>query len=377
MKSSTPRLLFVVNQLAFFKSHRLPLALAAQAAGYDVHIATACDDGLQEMRALGLTCHTIPIRRAGLNPLADLRLFVALLTLFWRLRPDVVHLVTIKPAIYGGLAARCLRVPGVVMAISGLGFVFIQKGRLSRILQWLVIQLYRLAVGGGRVRVIFQNRDDQELFKTFMGIQDEQTVLIPGSGVSLSSYRYLPYPDDPVVVTMAARLLVDKGVFEFVDAVQQLRASGVEARFRLAGDIDPDNPSSCSAEDVNRWRVEGAVEILGHCADIPALFSESHIVVLPSYREGMPKVLLEAAACGRAVVTTDVAGCRNAIEPGVTGLLVPARDAHSLAKAMRTLIADSRVRRAMGEAGRHKAEREFDIEQVISQHMQLYSAAIA
>jgi glycosyltransferase involved in cell wall biosynthesis len=353
------------------------LALAAQAAGYDVHIATACDDGLQEMHALGLTCHTIPIQRAGLNPLSDLRLFVALLTLFWRLRPDVVHLVTIKPVIYGGLAARCLRVPGVVMAIAGLGFVFIQKGRLSRTLQWLVIQLYRLAVGGGRVRVIFQNRDDQELFKMFTGIRDEQTVLIPGSGVSLSLHRYLPYPDGPVVVTMAARLLVDKGVFEFVDAVQQLRASGVEARFRLAGDIDPDNPSSCSAEDVNRWRVEGAVEILGYCADIPALFSESHIVVLPSYREGMPKVLLEAAACGRAVITTDVAGCRDAIEPGVTGLLVPARDADSLAEAMHTLIADSKVRRAMGEAGRRKAEREFDIVQVISQHMQLYSAAIA
>ena len=373
----TSRLLFVVNQLAFFKSHRLPLALAAQAAGYDVHVATARSDDMLEMLALGLTCHAIPLQRAGLNPWSDLRLFGVLLMLFWRLRPDVVHLVTIKPVIYGGLAARCLRVPGVVMAISGLGFVFTQKGNLSRVLQSLVIQLYRLAVGGGRVRVIFQNRDDRELFKSFTGIQDAQTVLIPGSGVSLSVYRYLPEPDGPVVITMAARLLADKGVFEFVDAAQRLHALGVVARFRLAGDLDPGNPSACTAGDLQLWRQQGVVELLGHCTDIPKLFSESHIVVLPSYREGMPKVLLEAAACGRAVVTTDVAGCRDAIEPGVTGVLVAAGDPIGLAEAMRSLIADSHVRQAMGEAGRRKAEREFDIAQVVSRHLQLYKTAMA
>lgn len=374
--ASSPRLLFVVNQLAFFKSHRLPLALAAQAAGYDVHVATAWSDDIPEMLALGLTCHTIPLQRAGLNPWLDLRLFGVLLSLFWRLHPDVVHLVTIKPVIYGGLAARCLRLPGVVMAISGLGSVFIKKGALSRVLQGLVMRLYRHSVGGGHVRVIFQNQDDLELFKSFTGIQDTRTVLIPGSGVPLSVYRYLPEPDGPVVVTMAARLLVDKGVFEFVEAAQRLHASGVVARFRLAGVIDPDNPSSCTAEDLQRWRTQGAVELLGHCADIPALFSESHIVVLPSYREGMPKVLLEAAACGRAVITTDVAGCRDAIEAGVTGLLVAARDVGGLADAIRTLIENSKARLEMGEAGRRKAEREFDIAQVVSQHMQLYKAAM-
>jgi glycosyltransferase involved in cell wall biosynthesis len=367
-----PTLLFVVNQLAFFKSHRLPLALAAKAAGYDVHIATAPSGAASEMNALGLTHHSLPLQRRGLNPWSDLRLLWSLGRLFLRLRPQVVHLVTIKPVIYGGLAARCLRVPSVVMAISGMGFVFIQRGGLSRILQSLVKTLYRLAVNGDRVRVIFQNPDDRDAFKTFTGLSAMQIVLIPGSGVSLSEYRPTPEPEGTIVVVMAARLLVDKGVFEFVAAAEQLHRAGVAARFCLAGDLDPGNPSTCTIDDLQRWRAGGAVELLGHCADISTLFSGCHIVVLPSYREGMPKVLLEAAACGRAVITTDVAGCRDVIEPGVTGLLVSSRDVTGLAAAMQQLILDAETRHSMGAAGRRKAEREFDIVRVVDKHLQLY-----
>jgi len=377
MMTGAPRLLFVVNQLGFFKSHRLPLALAAQAKGFQVHIATAPSEAAAEMVALGLTHHAVPLQRGGFNPLSDLRLLWSLLYLFLRLRPQVLHLVTIKPVIYGGIAARCLRLPSVIMAISGLGFVFIQKSGLSRVLQTFVQQLYRLAVGGNRVRVIFQNQDDCETFKAFTHLRQQQTLLIPGSGVPLSLYRYTPEPMGGVVVTMAARLLIDKGVFEFIAAAEQLHARGVVARFCLVGDLDPDNPSACTAADVQRWREGGVVEILGHCADIPALFSNSHIVVLPSYREGMPKVLLEAAACGRAVVTTDVAGCRDAIEPDVTGLLVAARDVSGLADAIQSLILDAAMRQSMGQAGRRKAEQEFDITHVVSRHLQLYADMVA
>ncbi len=377
MMTSAPRLLFVVNQLGFFVSHRLPLALAAQAKGFQVHVATAPSDAAADMVALGITHHAVPLQRGGFNPLSDLRLLWSLLYLFLRLRPHVLHLVTIKPVIYGGIAARCMRVPGVIMAISGLGFVFIQKGGLSRALQSFVQQLYRLAVGGDRVRVIFQNQDDCETFQAFTHLRKQQTLLIPGSGVPLSLYQYTLEPTGGVVVTMAARLLIDKGVFEFIAAAEQLHARGVMARFCLVGDLDPDNPSTCTPADLQRWREGGVVEVLGHCADIPALFSNSHIVVLPSYREGMPKVLLEAAACGRAIVTTDVAGCRDAIEPGITGLLVPARDASALAHAIEQLILDPAMRKSMGLAGRRKAECEFDIAQVVSRHLQLYSEVVA
>lgn len=372
MATPNPKLLFVVNQLDFFKSHRLSLALAAQAHGFDVHIATAFSHSADDVVALGLTHHVVPLRRGGLNPLSDLRLLWSLIRLFLRLRPQVVHLVTIKPVIYGGLAARCTGMPNVVMAISGLGFVFIRNGGSSRVLQALVKQLYRLAVGGNHVRVIFQNNDDREIFAAFTALRQQQTTLIPGSGVPLSLYRYTPEPAGCVVVIMAARLLIDKGVFEFIAAAEQLRASGLTAKFCLAGELDPDNPSACTEDDLRRWREGGVVEVLGQCADIPALFSMSHIVVLPSYREGMPKVLLEAAACGRAIVTTNVAGCRDAIEPGVTGLLVPARDICALALAIRQLILDPAMRQSMGFAGRRKAEREFDIAQVVSRHLELY-----
>jgi glycosyltransferase involved in cell wall biosynthesis len=371
---STPRrLLFVVNQLDFFLSHRLPLALEAQLQGYEVHVATAASGPAKEVALQGLVHHPIPLQRGGVNPGADLRLLWSLICLFWRLRPQIVHLVTIKPAIYGGLAARCLRIPGVVMAISGLGFVFVRQGVRARLLQSVVKALYRIAVGGGRVCVIFQNREDQRVFQSFTALRANQMVLIPGSGVPLARYRYTPELAGTLVVTMAARLLVDKGVFEFVAAAEQLRGMGFSARFCLAGDLDPDNPASCTADDMRRWREAGVVELLGHCSDIPQLFASSHIVVLPSYREGMPRVLLEAAACGRVVVTTDVAGCRDAIEPGVTGLLVPAQDVAGLVAAIRTLLTDTALRQSMGEAGRSKAEREFDIAHVVTQHMQLYA----
>lgn len=372
-----PKLLFVVNQFEFFKSHRLPLALAAQAAGYEVHVATAASKGASEIGALGLTHHELPLQRKGLNPWSDLRLLWSLFRLFLRLRPEVLHLVTIKPVIYGGLVARCLRVPGVIMAISGFGFVFTQSGALARILRGLVMILYRLAVGGGRVRVIFQNPDDRDAFAKFTGLDAAQTTLISGSGVSLSDYQWTPEPVGGIVVVMAARLLIDKGVLEFVAAAEQLRSAGISARFWLAGDLDPDNPSTCTSDDLQRWRASGVVEVLGQCVDIPSLFSKSHIVVLPSYREGMPKVLLEAAACGRAIITTNVPGCRTAIEPGVTGLLVAARDVGGLAAAMRSLILNAECRQAMGKAGRRRAELEFDITQVIEKHLRLYKEAVA
>lgn len=372
-----PKLLFVVNQIDFFKSHRLPLALAAQAAGYEVHVATAASKGASEIGALGLTHHELPLQRKGLNPWSDLRLLWSLFRLFLRLRPEVLHLVTIKPVIYGGLVARCLRVPGVIMAISGFGFVFTQSGALARILRGLVMILYRLAIGGGRVRVIFQNPDDRDAFAKFTGLDAAQTTLISGSGVSLSDYQWTPEPVGGIVVVMAARLLIDKGVLEFVAAAEQLRSAGISARFWLAGDLDPDNPSTCTSDDLQRWRASGVVEVLGQCVDIPSLFSKSHIVVLPSYREGMPKVLLEAAACGRAIITTNVPGCRTAIEPGVTGLLVAARDVGGLAAAMRSLILNAECRQAMGKAGRRRAELEFDITQVIEKHLRLYKEAVA
>ena len=369
------RLMFVVNNPAFFMSHRVPVALAAQQAGYDVHVATMDGPAVADIQALGMTHHAIPMTRSGKHPLQELGTLLALVRLFRRVRPDVVHLVTIKPVLYGGIAARIARVPGMVAAISGLGFVFLSNSLRMRLVRAVVARLYRVALGHPNSRVIFQNANDRDLLKSLGAVRDGQVVMIRGAGVDLDAYRASPEPPaPPVVVTMVARLLRDKGVREFVEAAALLRARGVPVTMQLVGGLDAGNPASATQDEVDAWQRDGAVQALGERSDIAELYAASHIAVLPSYREGLPKSLIEAAACGRAVVTTDVPGCRDAIEPGQTGLLVPVRDAQSLADAIARLAEDAALRQRMGAAGRALAEGEFDIKRVARVHVELYDA---
>lgn len=371
-------LLFVVNNPAFFMSHRVPVAVAAQKAGYDVHVATMDGPAVADIQALGMTHHPIPMTRSGKHPLQELGTLLALVRLFRKLRPDVVHLVTIKPVLYGGIAARIARVPGMVAAISGLGFVFLSNSLKMRLVRAVVARLYRIALGHPNSRVIFQNANDRDLLKSLGAVRDDQVVIIRGAGVDLDAYRPAPAPAaPPVVVTMVARLLRDKGVQEFVQAARLLRERGVPVTMQLVGGLDAGNPTSATQADVDAWQQEGCVQALGERSDVAALYAAAHIAVLPSYREGLPKSLIEAAACGRAVVTTDVPGCRDAIEPDVTGLLVPVRDAAALADAIARLAEDAALRESMGTAGRALAEREFDINQVARVHVALYDALSA
>jgi len=369
---SARRLLFVVNNPAFFLSHRLPLALAARQAGYDVHVATMAGDSVSQIEAHGLTHHVIPMTRSGKHPVQELRTVWALYRLFRRLRLDVVHLVTIKPVLYGGIAARVTGVPAMVSAISGLGFVFVAKGAKAALVRKIVAMLYRLALGHRNSRIVFQNGNDRDVLHDLGAVRDAQVIMIRGSGVNLSDYAAVAEPAPPVVALMVARLLRDKGVLEFVEAARILRREQVDVRMRLVGGIDPGNPASVTQADVDAWQQEGIIEALGERRDIAALYAASHIAVLPSYREGLPRSLIEAAACGRAVVTTDVPGCRDDIEPDQTGLLVPSHDAVALAAAIGRLARDSALRQQMGQAGRVLAEREFDIDDVCRKHLDIY-----
>lgn len=366
------RLLFVVNDASFFLSHRLPLAVAARESGFDVHVATPSGPGVDAVRAAGFPHHPLPLNRSGMNPLRELGGLLAVVRLFRRLRPQLVHLVTIKPVIYGGLAARFTGVPGVVAAVSGLGFLFTRRGGRASWRLALTRWLYRLALGHRNLRVIFQNPEDAAEITAATGLPPAHGVLIRGSGVRLSDYPCVVEPQGRPVVVMAARLLHDKGVAEFVRAARLLRDRGIAARFVLAGAPDPGNPSACTVGELASWREEGIVEFPGYCPDIPALFAASHVVVLPSYREGLPKVLIEAAACGRPTVTTDVPGCRDAVQSDRTGLLVPVGDVGALADAIGRLLADAGLRQRMGLAGRTWAEQAFDIEDVIQRHLEIY-----
>lgn len=371
-------LLFVVNSPDFFISHRLPLALAAREAGFNVHVATGPGGGAKQIEDQGLAHHVIPLSRSGRNPFAELRSLWSIFRLMRAIKPNLVHLVTIKPVLYGGLMARIARVPAVVVAISGLGSIFVSHDRRSVWLREAIKRVYRLALGHPNIRVIFQNSDDRSVLVDVGAINNNQTELIKGSGVELSEYPVIPEPMDEPVITFASRLLKDKGVTEFVDAARILLAKNIRAKFWLVGSPDPGNPTSVTEEQIAEWRQEGIVDPMGFRTDIADLFVKSNVVVLPSYYgEGLPKVLIEAAACARSVVTTDHPGCRDAIEAGKTGLLVPVRDATALADAIQSLINDSIGRQKMGAAGRALAEREFAIGKVVETHLRIYQELLA
>jgi glycosyltransferase involved in cell wall biosynthesis len=366
------KLLFIVNVDWAFVLFRLPIALAALRAGYEVHLGAALTGKEHELRQAGIIVHALPISRGGTNPFAELLTLSAIFSLVRELHPDIVHLVSMKPVLYGGLAARIRKVPAVVASVTGLGFVFIASGLKARMIRSAVSLAYRVALGTSNLRVIFQNPDDRDTLLRLGRVAPEKAVMIRGSGVDLAEYPALPEPDGVPVVAMAARLLWDKGVGEFVAAARLLRENGVKCRFQLIGEPDAHNPVSISAEILATWRSDRMVELLGFRSDIAQLFSRSHLVVLPSYREGLPKVLIEAAACGRAVVTTDVPGCREAIIPGETGLLVPVKDPQALAGAIQRLLEDPPSRKSMGQAGRRLAEEAFDIRRVVDTHLAIY-----
>lgn len=367
------KILFIVNTLDFFLSHRLPLAIAAKQAGYEVHIAAASNDKAIKLQTYGFKYHILPFSRSGQNPIYEIKTVVKLFSLFLRVKPDLVHLITIKPVLYGGIVARLSNIKAVVFAVSGLGTVFIAgSGLMPRVRRKFVTTLYAFAFQHKNMAVIFQNPDDRDKLLSLGTVDFLQTRMIRGSGVSLTSYSYLLEPDGKPVVVMAARLLRDKGVLEFVEAARLLKARGLDIEMRLIGSPDIGNPTSVTLQELEEWERDGYIRLLGYREDISQQYAAANIVCLPSYREGLPKSLVEAAACGRAVITTDVPGCRDAIIANVTGILVPVRDAHALADAIQELLANPDKRLAMGAEGRKLAEANFSIENIVGQHMKIY-----
>ncbi|MCG5534265.1 glycosyltransferase family 4 protein [Halorhodospira sp. 9621] len=376
---SPPRVLIVVNNPSFFLSHRLPIALAARDAGWDVHVATAPEpaDAVDRIEEQTLQHHPIPLSRSGTQPLEELKTLRALYHLYRELRLDLLHHVTIKPVVYGGLVARVAGCPAVVSAISGLGYVFAGESLRHRALQAVATRLYRAALRHPKSRVIFQNAYDRRTLED-LGITDPaRAVMIRGSGVRLDQFSISPEPEGTPVVLLPARMLRDKGVVEFAEAARALKSREIDARFVLAGDLDPGNPAALERDTLDNWVADGIVEWWGHCTDMPTTLKQCHLVVLPSfYGEGLPKALIEAAASGRAIVTTDHPGCRDAVADGDNGLLVPPRDSDALADAIHALLEDPERRRAMGHRGRERAEAEFSVDEVVRQHLEVYEALL-
>ena len=370
---SDKRLLFLVNVDWFFVSHRLGIARAAMEKGYEVHVATTLTNQASIIQENGLILHEVKMSRSGSKIIGNLKTFIKIIKIFREVNPKLVHLVTIKPVILGGIAARFTKIHGVIAAVSGLGSSFLDEGTLGKIKRFFIKRLYRISLSNSNIQVICQNQNDIEDIQKISKLPLTNFSLIEGSGVSLTKFTYSEDKNEIPNVIMASRLLRDKGVTEFAEAARLLKESNTNVNMILVGETDPDNPSSITKSQVTSWEREGILEYWGHKEDMEKILQESSIVVLPSYREGFPKILIEAAACGRAVITTDVPGCRDAIYDGVTGILVPERNAIALANSIKELVINPNFYKEMGKRGRKMAESRFDVNNVISKHFKIYN----
>lgn len=370
------KILFLVTEDWYFLSHRLCLARACRERGWDVVVATRVTDGRAAIAAEGLRIAPITVDRSGRNPFRELSTLFRIAAIYRRERPDIVHHVAAKPVIYGSIAARFAGRPVVVNALAGMGYLFTSRNPSARLLRGPVRFLLRRCLRAGRSWLILQNRDDERSFVDAGLVAPERLALIRGSGVDPDRFRPAPEPEGGIVVALVARMLGDKGVREAVAAVRALKARGADVTLRLVGDPDPGNPTSIAPETLRRWHDEGVAEWLGHRTDIADIWAGAHIALLPSYREGLPKALIEAAACGRPMIATDVPGCREIVRPGETGLLVPARDADALARAIETLVAAPELRRRMGAVARTDVEQLYAEARIVDETLALYDRAL-
>jgi|APLak6261675434_1056106.scaffolds.fasta_scaffold02053_3 glycosyltransferase involved in cell wall biosynthesis len=370
-------LAFVVNNADFLVSHRLALVRGALAEGYRVTAIVPPGDGVRALQSIGCAVEPWRLRRTGQRPHEEALSLAQLVALYRKLKPDLVHHVTVKAMIYGSLAARTVGVPAVVNAVSGLGYVFLSTGLRARARREALKLGYRAAFSTPNSAVILQNDDDEATLRDLGVLEGARVTKIRGSGVDLAKFPATPEPETsrPVVV-VPARLLIDKGVREFADAARRVRAAGVDARFVLVGGEDFGNPAGVPKSEVEAWVREGVVEWWGHRSDMPAVIREANVVCLPSYREGMPRALLEAAAGARAIVTTDVPGCRDAVAGGAIGRLVPVKDPAALAMALMELLRAPALRRELGQKATAYAQENFSEHKVLAQHLELYRSLL-
>jgi glycosyltransferase involved in cell wall biosynthesis len=372
------KVVLFANTEWYLYNFRRSLAQSLRDEGYEVLLVSPPGPYGEKLRDLGFRWIPAPMLRRSLNPLRELGLVLWLLKIFKQEKVDLVHSFTIKCAVYGSLAARLAGIPARVNAVAGMGYVFTNENLKARLLRPLVRNLMRVALTGPSARLILQNPDDVALFGRARLVDIESVRLIPGSGVDCRRFALAPSRrrGQRFVALLAARLLWDKGLAEYIAAARLLREEGRDIDFLLAGDPDPGNPAAVPESVVRSWVEEGVIQWLGHVDDMPALFGTVDAVVLPSYREGLPKGLIEAGACGLALVTTDVPGCREVVTDGVSGLLVPMKDARALADAIAVLQDDPELRARLGLAARERALAEFDEKIVVGRTISVYAELI-
>lgn len=370
------KVLFLTTEDSTFWSHRLALAHATREAGAEVVIMVRWGDYCPRLEQEGFRVIPWKVSRRSLNPLRELYSFLQVLKVYREECPDLVHHVALKPIAYGGSAARLWGGIPVVNSVTGLGPVFIHSRPLMRALRYLLTSALRWVFRAPNCHVVFQNYDDRNLLVAQGTVPEEKTVVVPGFGVDTESFVPLPEPDGVPIVMLPSRMLWEKGIKEFVEAAAGLHQRGVNARMILVGAPDPNNPGCITATRLKEWQGSGVIEWWGQRTNMPSILGQAQVICLPSYREGIPKVLMEAAACSRPIIATNAPGCSLVVRHGENGFLVPVKDSEALATAIQALLEDKNLRRKMGAAGRARAMREFSQWRVARQMLDVYHALL-
>ncbi|MDO8606987.1 MAG: glycosyltransferase family 4 protein [Phaeospirillum sp.] len=370
------KILFLVTESWYFLSHRLALARACRDHGWDVVVATRVSPEWP-IDEPGIRVVPLTMRRTGRNPIEEVVALVQLYRMLRREQPDIVHAVGLKPVLYAATVGRFAGIRRMVAALAGMGYIFMSASLRIGMIRAALVRWLRLALRRRGVWLILQNGDDADMLIGGGVVTASQVRIIRGSGVDLDYFQPEPEPDGPVVFAVVSRMLTDKGICEVVWASREMQRLSLPVTVQLVGSPDLDNPTSLSEAQLRSWHAEGCIQWLGQQSDICAIWRQAHVCVLPSYREGLPKTLLEAAACGRPIITTDVPGCREVVRPEVDGLLVPVENWTSLAAAMIRLAASPELRREFGANARQLAEAEFGSEAIIAQVISLYDHILA
>ncbi|MGE0717510.1 MAG: glycosyltransferase family 4 protein [Alphaproteobacteria bacterium] len=373
---TAPTLIYLVTEDWFFWSHRLPIARAARDSGFRVAVATREDAHGARIRDEGFALLPIRMRRKTRSPFAEAAAVADLVDLYRRERPVIVHQVAIKPVVYGTWAARRAGVPAIIDALDGLGFVYGSSRMAARLLRPPIGLLLRYALNRPNVHVHLQNDDDVATLRRAGALRHDRVAVIRGAGIDLDHFARLPEPDGPFTVAMAARMIHEKGIADLVEAARRVTASGTPIRVVLAGAPDVGNPTAISERQLRDWAAAGLAEWWGHQTDVRRVWAAAHVSALPSSGEGLPKALLEAASCGRALLASDVAGNREVVLPDETGLLVPYADVEALAAALARLARDADLRRRLGAGARRMVERAFSEAVVVGQTLALYRSLV-
>jgi glycosyltransferase involved in cell wall biosynthesis len=374
------KVMLVANTDWYLYNFRLALADTLIQRGAEVVLVSPAGPYSEKILAGGYRWLEWKVGRKSFSPLGELRAVLDLARLYRSEQPELVHHFTIKPVLYGSLAARLAKIHAVVNSVTGLGYIFLATGLKGRLLRSVTLVLYRLAFAHPNLRVIFENSHDQEVFAGYRLVTNENSKIIPGVGVNTERFQVTPEPatrtsEAPLLVVFPARMLLDKGLGTLIDAARLL-CKQLHLRIALVGQPDPGNPATVSEADLRAWQEEGLVEWWGFQDDMEDVYRQASIVTLPSYGEGLPTVLIEAASSGRPIVTTDVPGCREVVQDGVNGLLVPPRDPQALAQALETLARDPDLRKKMGENGRRLVLERFSGHQINQQTIAVYRTVV-